>query len=292
MSRKILSLTAVLLTFALLFGFAGCSLIPEGEEETTTEINVKTPLPTDVTSSVDEDGNLVTVTDYSPEQLAANTAEIFKYFTDTVNAVKEKKAAVNKNSRLRIEKSVDEEGNRIPYCENEYIAAAVSGIKGKFEEEFSHDYSYGYLTETIPVKEKPYVSILAPEDIESATCADNGAERTVTVVLKKPVSYSTILKAFEVSEISEITDMFKKTEQYIVVGEPEVTYTDCVITVRINVETDEVTQIRYERNADVSAPVTGAGSLEGVGEQTVKFSACSTITYDFDYTNPDEPTTL
>ena len=293
MSRKILSLTAVLLTFALLFGFAGCSLIPEGEEETTTEINVKTPLPTEVTSSVDEDGNTVTQTEYSPEQLAANTAEIFEYFNKVINEVKTKQAAVRKTDRYYVGRTEDADGNRLPYCENEFINAAFSGLKSKYESTKTSEIDYGTkFAESIPVKDKPYVSRLDAADIESATCVDDGAERTVTVVLKEPVSQTALLKAFETADVEYLIKEFKKTEQYIAVGEPEITYTACSITIKVNIETDEVTQIRYQKTADVTVPVTGAGSLESVGEQTVNFSTHPEIIYDFDYNDPNEPTEL
>ena len=77
MNKKILAIISVVLAFTMLFGFAGCSGTTEEEETTTTTINVKTPLPTDITTSIDEESQVITDTTYSAEALAANTATIF-----------------------------------------------------------------------------------------------------------------------------------------------------------------------------------------------------------------------
>ncbi len=288
MSRKLIALTAVLLTFALLFGFAGCSLIPEGEEETTTTVNVKTPLPTDVTSSKDENGNIITDTDYSPEALAKNTATVFEYFNKVINEVKGKKAALNYSTRPDIGQCEDEEGNRIPYCENEYIAAAITGLKSKMVKGGSTSIPYGQeYNREVPIKDTLFVSKLDAKDIESATCVDDGAVRTITVNLKNPVEKSTLNKAFDQENMDTVLSEFRKAEKYLKVDEPEITYDDCSIIITVNIETDEVTQIRYEKSADVSTKVTGTGTLESIGEQTVRFMFYSTTTYNLDYTDPD-----
>ena len=61
MKKTISAIISVVLVFSLIFAFAGCSSTQE-EETTTTTINVKTPLPTDITSSVDEESNVITDT--------------------------------------------------------------------------------------------------------------------------------------------------------------------------------------------------------------------------------------
>ncbi len=287
MSRKSLSLISLVLVFALLFGFSGCSLI-ETEEEETTVVSVKTPLPTDVTSSVDDDGNTITDTEYSPEALAANTATIFDYFNANINAVKSAKAAVSFNSRPGIGKAEDEEGNRLPYCENEYLAAAFGGIKDKFVQRGSDSAMYGEsLDKLLPVKGTSDVSLLTLDEIESATCVDDGAVRTVTVNLKSPVEQTSARKAFDLVDAEAVVNEFAVAEKYITVGTPEVTYKTFTIILKINVETDEITQIRYEKSSDVTVLVTGNGELEDIGTVPLTFNYSVTDTYDFDYTEPE-----
>jgi len=85
--KMILSAISILLVFATVFAFAGC----DGNEDTTestTIITAKNALPTDITTSYDESSNLITDTTYTPEQLQANTAKIFEYANQKMNALK------------------------------------------------------------------------------------------------------------------------------------------------------------------------------------------------------------
>lgn len=94
MNKKIMAAISMILVFSLLFAFAGCDTTTT-EEETTTVITAKTPLPTDITTSIDEENSeTITDTTYSPEQLAANTVKIFDYFNVHINELKGVKAKV------------------------------------------------------------------------------------------------------------------------------------------------------------------------------------------------------
>lgn len=87
MNKKIMAAISMILVFSFLFAFTGCS--PETEEETTTTITAKTPLPTDITTSFDEENSeVITDTTYSPEMLEANTDKIFNYFNTQLNLLK------------------------------------------------------------------------------------------------------------------------------------------------------------------------------------------------------------
>ena len=68
----------------MLFMFAGCDGT-SNEDETTTTQKVKTVLPADITSSVNEEGETITMTDYTPEQLETNSDKIFAYFLIKTN---------------------------------------------------------------------------------------------------------------------------------------------------------------------------------------------------------------
>lgn len=126
MNKKIIAAIAMLLVSAMIFSFAGCSSTVE--EETTTTIKAKTPLPTDITTSYDEESRVVTDTTYSPEALAANSKTIFEYFDVRINETKNGKAAVSMKSEKKISKSVDENGDSIKMSENEYINAAITAL--------------------------------------------------------------------------------------------------------------------------------------------------------------------
>ncbi len=287
MKKTISAIISVVLVFSLIFAFAGCSSTQE-EETTTTTINVKTPLPTDITSSVDEESNVITDTTYSPEDLAKNTATIFDYFNLHVNEIKGVKAKVEMSESKSIGKSVDAEGNEIAMSENDYVNAAITTLDSYMLHEEGATAEYGDdLVAFMPVKGAEYVSALTLEDVELATCVDDGMFRTITLTLKSPALPATIEKAYELGNVDEVMEEFKKAEKYLTVAQPTLTYNDCQIIIQANVETDEVTSIEYVKVIDVATEVTGAGSLADMGTVPVQFRYRNAVRYTIDRTNPE-----
>jgi hypothetical protein len=292
MKKTISAIISVVLVFSLIFAFAGCSTTQE-EETTTTTINVKTPLPTDITSSVDEESNVITDTTYSPEALAANTATIFDYFNLHVNEIKGVKAKVEMSEDKSIGKSKDAEGNDIAMSENDYVNAAINTLDSYMLHNEGATAEYGDdLVAFMPVKGAEYVSALTLEDVESATCVDDGMFRTITLTLKSPALPATIEKAYDLGNVDEVMEEFKKAEKYLTVAQPTLTYNDCQILIQANIETDEVTSIEYVKVIDVATEVTGAGSLADMGTVPVQFRYSNTITYTLDRTAPEIETAI
>ncbi len=292
MNKKFLAPLSIILVFALLFGFAGCSVLKEEEEETTT-VKVATPLPTDITSSYDEESNIVTDTQYSPENLAKNTQTIFEYFNLHINEVKNAKASVKMSEKKRINKATDEKGESIKMSENDYINAAIVSLDDYMLHNDSDEIAYGEeLKDFIPVKGESFVSTLTLDEVESATCVDRDTVRIITVTLKSPTLPSTMEKAFELEDIDEVLEEFKKANKYMLIEKPTLTYKNCQIIITANIETDEIIAIEYVKSADVSTKFIGVGSLAEVGEVPVLFNYRNTITYTIDRTDPATLTTL
>lgn len=291
MNRKIIAAVSVILVFAFLFAFAGCS--SSYDEETTTTIKAKTPLPTDITTSVDEESQVVTDTTYSPEALKANTATIFEYFNLHVNELKSTDASVKMSQKKKIGKATDDEGNSVKMSENEYINAAITSLDSYMLHNDGAEAAYGDdLTAFLPVKGESYVSALTLEDVEKATCVDNGQQRVITLDLKSPTLPEVIEKAYDMGSVDDVMTEFTKAEKYLTVAEPTLQYKDCQIIITALVETDEVVSIEYVKNIDVKTEVTGQGSLESIGTVPVTFRYQNTIKYTIDRTNPAEETTL
>ncbi len=291
MNRKILAGLSLVVVFAMLFAFAGCGA--KTEEETTTTINVKTPLPTDITSTRDDDGNIVTDTEYSPENLAKNNEEIFAYFTECVNKIKTTKAAVEMSQSKSISKAVDEKGDSVKMSDNEYINAAITSLDDYMLHGKKDSLEYGDdIIAFIPVKGADYVSALELNDIESATCVDNGTERVVTVTLKSPAAVEVIQKAYDVDSVDEAMTEFEKANGYMELSTPELTYKNCQIIIKLNIETDEVTSAEFIKTMDVNTTVTGKGKLESIGTVPVLFNLRVADKYTFDYADPATSTTL
>ena len=290
MNRKILALISVVLVFSMVLGFAGCSSTgTEEESTTTTTINVKTPLPTDITTSVDEESNVVTDTTYSPEALAANTATIFEYFNLHVNEVKGAKAAVEMSQSKSIGKVKDAEGNDVAMSENDYVNAAITSLDSYMLHNAGATAEYGEdLVPFLPVKGAAYVSAITLDEVESATCVDDGTQRTITVTLKNtPNLPATLEKAYDMGNVEDVMTEFKKADKYLAVADPTLTYKDCQIIIIANVETDEVHTIKYVKNIDVATEVTGQGSIADMGTVPVQFRYSNTVTYTLDRTAPE-----
>lgn len=287
MNKKILAAISVILVFSFLFAFAGCSSTGEEEATTTTTIFVKTPLPTDITTSIDEESQVITDTTYSPEQLKANTATIFEYFNLHVNEIKGATAAVKMSQDKSIGKAKDAEGNDIAMSENEYINAAITSLDSYMLHNDGAEIAYGEdMVAFMPVKGASYVSALTLEDIESATCVDDGTQRTITLTLKSPALPETIEKAYDMGNVDDVMAEFQKAEKYLTVEKPTLTYKDCQIIIVANVETDEIHTIRYVKNIDVATNVTGQGSLADIGTVPVTLRYSNTVEYTIDRTAP------
>ena len=290
MNKKILAAVSMLLVFAFIFAFAGCSSTTEEEETTTTTIFVKTPLPTDITTSIDEESQVVTDTTYTPEQLKANTATIFEYFNLHVNEIKGVKAAVNMSQSKSIGKAKDAEGNDIAMSDNAYINAAISSLDSYMLHNDGASIEYGEdMVAFMPVKGASYVSALTLEDIESATCVDNENQRTITLTLKSPTLPATIEKAYDMGNVDDVMTEFQKAEKYLTLDKPVLEYKDCQIIIVANVETDEIHTIKYVKNIDVKTNVTGQGSLADIGTVPVTLRYSNTVEYTIDRTAPATP---
>lgn len=287
MNKKILAAVSMLLVFAFIFAFAGCSSTEE-EETTTATIFVKTPLPTDITTSIDEESQVITDTTYTPDQLKANTATIFEYFNLHVNEIKGAKASVNMSQNKSIGKAKDAEGNDIPMSDNAYINAAITSLDSYMLHNDGAELAYGEdMVAFMPVKGASYVSALTLEDIESATCVDSDTQRTITLTLKSPTLPATIEKAYDMGNVDEVMTEFAKAEKYLTVEKPVLEYKDCQIIIVANVETDEVHTIKYVKNIDVKTNVTGQGSLADVGTVPVTLRYSNTVEYTIDRTVPE-----
>lgn len=292
MNKKIMAAISMILVFSFLFAFAGCSNSAE-EETTTTTITAKTPLPTDITTSYNEESELVTDTTYSPEALAANTATIFEYFNLHINELKGVKAKVEMSQDKSIGKAKDAEGNDIAMSENAYVNAAITSLDSYMLHNDGQTLEYGEdLVPFLPVKGAAYVSTITLDEVESATCVDNENQRTITVTLKSPALPATIEKAYDMGSVEEVMTEFKKADKYLTVAEPTLTYKDCQIIITANLETDEVHTIEYKKNIDVATEVAGQGTLADMGTVPVQFRYSNTIRYTLDRTDPNAETTV
>lgn len=308
MKKRILAIVSVILTLSMLFMFAGCNTAPT-EDETTTTQKVKTVLPADITHSVNEAGETITMTDYTPEQLEANSDKIFAYFLAQSEELKTAKAAVSIDLSKGITKSTDENGDAIPFSGNDTLNSAVKTlskymlITGATQENAQGyvgtekgqvvvlnsgiEYGEKALTEVLPLE---HLATLTREEVKSATCKDEGPLRIITITLKDASAPATIEKAYSMGNKEEILKELATAKDYMTVAsDPVLSYDNCQMIVTVNIETDEITAIEYIKRINVSTSVVGAGTLAGLEETPVKFCYESFLKYNLDRTDPNAP---
>lgn len=307
MKKRILAIVSVVLVFSMLFVFAGCDTTEPVEETTTYKVN--TPLPVDITSSVNEQGETLTMTDYTPEQLEENSDKIFAYFLAQSEELKTAKAAVKISLSKGITKSKDAEGNDMPFSANDTLNAAAKTlskymlITGTSQENpqgfvgtekgqvvvLNSESKYGEksLTEVLPLE---HLASLTREEVESATAKDDGPLRTITITLKSGAAPAAIEKAYSMGNKEEILAELTTANEYMAVAsDPVLSYDNCQMIVTVNLETDEITAIEYIKRINVSTSVVGAGTLAGLEETPVNFCFESFLKYELDRTDPNAP---
>ena len=270
MRNKIFAIVSVLLVFALVFSFAGCT---SSQETETTTYKIKTVLPEDPTEGTKANGDKITDPTYSEQELINNTDVIFDYFIGIVAELGDDEAIVTKSIDKNIGKAKNDKEEELPISENEYINVAIEALAPyMFDEEGKEYDAETPLTESVPIDE---FTALTREDVKSATSSYQGQFRVITVTLNNPMDiYSvddSILENFEDETVKEYMTITK---------EPSYMLKECQIIVTVLVETDEITRIEYIKNADVKTAVKGEGTLESVPETDVEFRYICSTAYD------------
>jgi hypothetical protein len=294
----------------MLFAFAGCDTNTK-EDETTTTQKVKTQLPADITSSVNEEGETITMSDYTPEQLEANSDKIFAYFLDQSKELATAKAAVSIGLSKGITKSTDENGDSIPFSENDTLNAAVKTLSNyMLITGTSQENPQGYvgtekgqvvvLNSGTEYGEKPLAEVLPLEhlasltraEVKSATCKDEGPLRIITITLNDASTPETVEKIYPMGDKAAVLAELATAKDYMTVtSDPVLSYDNCQMIVTVNIETDEITAIEYIKRINVTTSVVGAGTLAGLEETPVNFCYESFLKYELDRNDPNAPVT-
>ena len=308
MNKKLLAIISIVLVFSMMFAFAGCT--PEDDGEVTTTYKAKTPLPIDITTSMNDNGETFTMTEYTPEQLEANSDEIFAYFIAQSEELKTAKAAVKISLSKGITKSKDANDEDIPYSDNDTLNSAIGTlsnymlITGPSSDEGATGYvgtekgqvvvydsetDYGEVPagKVLPIE---HLASLTRAEVESATCKDDGPLRTITITLKDGSLPETVEKVYVMGDKEAVMAELATASDFMKVSkDPVLTYDNCQMIVTVNLETDEITAIEYIKRINVSTAVVGAGTLAGLAETPVNFCYESFLKYELDRVDPNAP---
>ncbi len=269
MKRIITVATSLLLVSALLLSFASCG-----------SSNEETDVPEVFTTEEAVYTQSATVVNKSSE-------EVLAYFNSLVNGVKINMPAISYN----IEKNIPNDSLKVTKrgAENaeeiddslKAINDSAKGVKDLILEDIkgtSGEIAFGAdNSETLFVKGESWASKLSSEDIAYATLKEVGDEYYITIAfndLTNAEAQDVLTKAFDLRDKEEIlsSDEFAKTKDYLELNDYDVVYSGCKITARVNRLTDQITNINYYKAANVTAYMTGAGTLESYGDVSVMFT--------------------
>jgi len=277
MKRIFTIITAILLVSALLMTLTAC-----GSSDTDNEtVEVYSTEEAEYTQSA------VTVGKTSEEVLA--------YFNSLVNGVKADKPAVSysiekniPNGSLKVTKQGAEDAEEIDDS-LKAINDAAKGVKDLILDDIREN--SGYInygednSETLFVKGESWASELTAEDIDYATIKEIGDKYFITIAfndLTSAEAQDVLTKAFDLRDKEEIlaSEEFAKSKEYLALNDYDVVYSGCKITATVDRLTNEITNINYYKAANVTAYMTGAGTLESYGDVSVMFTLEDKANYD------------
>ena len=280
MKRIFTIATAILLVCTLLMTLTSC-----GGSETTDET-------VEVVSTEEA------VYTESATPVGKTSEEVLAYFNSLVNGVKADKPVVSyrieknvPNGSLKVTKQGQEDAEEIDSSLSA-INDAAKGIKDLVLEdirETSGDINYGEdNSETLFVKGESWATELTSEDIAYATLKEIGDQYFITIAfndLTSAEAQNVLTKAFDLRDKEEIlaSEEFAKTKDYLVLNDYDVVYSGCKITATVDRLTNEITNINYYKAANVTAYMTGAGTLESYGDVSVMFTLEDKANYDINW---------
>ena len=240
------------------------------------------------------------------------SVEVLAYFNNLLNGIKNSKPAIYynieknvPNDTLKVTKKGAEDAEEIDDS-LKAINDAAKGIKDLMLEDIkgtSGDIAYGDdNSEMLFVTGESWASKLTADDIAYASIKEVGDVYYITIAfndLTSEEAQDVLTKAFDLRDKEELlaSEEFQKSKDYLVLNDYEVVYSGCKITATVNRLTDEIVNINYYKAANVTADMTGAGTLESYGDVSVMFTLEDKAYYEINWesglpTSPVETTAV
>ena len=278
MKKISLLAAAVLLISSLLFCFSACSSDGSEIEDSTAAY-----------SYVD-----------SATPAKTSSEEVLHYFNELVNKIKSEKPAVSYN----IEKNIPNDSIRVTKKGAEQseetdssldaINDSGKGLKDLVLENIKKtkgNIAYGEENSDILfVKGESWASKLTENDIKYASMKEVGDNYYITIAfndLTSAEAQDVLTKAFDLRDKDDILNSaeFAKTNAYLKLNDYDVVYSGCTITATVNRFTDELTNVYYYKAANVTADMTGNGTLANYGDVSVMFKLEDKANFDITWEN-------
>lgn len=270
MKSSVKKILAVILTGAIVFALASCSITDKVQEFFVEETSTTVPYT-------------------NKSEKPANTKEIVDYF----NRVS---ADLKKAEPYNVTLGRDFSANDFE-SENETLKAAFPTVAdfiikyadgNLFERELT-----GTPIEVYPLEASSVSSIVDFRQVKLATCSQTDDYFVITMDFKDdatPLEADGLSKVFNTNDKEAILEEIAKASDLMKVNDYEVEYNGGRIVCKVERGTDNIVSATYSRVIKVTADITGQGKFESVGNEKVTFNLTENENYTVNWTNPEEAT--
>lgn len=253
---------------------------------------------------------LALLTDSDRAALAANQAQVLDYYTQIVNQIKQQKPATAYSENFWVDDGTIEftkdgvtsdSDSTIAKAAKLFKDFAMQGVEKALPNTENNKTNEGDdLTDILYLKGTDKVSELTMDDIDvlyssvTPTTELNSKEEPVVTALTRTVEIhlkadkASVEKAITFRDKTDILSKINQPQNSFTVDNYDFTCEGCVITATFNAVTDELLSLSYDKNMQVTASVTGEGSLESLGNQTLQFNCGSNMYYQFGWASEAE----
>lgn len=253
---------------------------------------------------------LALLTESDREALAANQAEVLAYYNQIANQIKQQKPATVCSENFWVDDGtiqftkdgvVSESDSTIAKAAKLFKDFAMQGVEKALPNTENNKTNEGDdLTNILYLKGTDKVSELTMDDIDvlyssvTPTTELNSKEEPVVTALTRTVEIhlkadkASVEKAITFRDKTDILSKINQPQNSFTVDNYDFTCEGCVITATFNAVTDELLSLSYDKNMQVTASVTGEGSLESLGNQTLQFNCGSNMFYQFGWESEAE----
>ena len=241
------------------------------------------------------------LTESDREALAANQAEVLAYYNQIANQIKQQKPATAYSENFWVDDGtiqftkdgvVSESDSTIAKAAKLFKDFAMQGVEKALPNTENNKTNEGDdLTDILYLKGTDKVSELTMDDIDTEL---NSKEEPVVTALTRTVEIhlkadkASVEKAITFRDKTDILSKINQPQNSFTVDNYDFTCEGCVITATFNAVTDELLSLSYDKNMQVTASVTGEGSLESLGNQTLQFNCGSNMFYQFGWESEAE----
>ena len=270
MKSSVKKILAVILTGAIVFALASCSITDKVQEYFVEETSTTVPYT-------------------NKSEKPANTKEIVDYF-NRVSADLKKAEPFNVTLGRDFSTNSFESENSVLKAGFPTVANFI--IKYAGEEFLDRDLT-GTPVEVYPLEASSVASIVDFKQVKLATCSQTDDYFIITMDFKDdatPLEADGLSKVFNTNDKEAILKEIAKASDLLTVNDYDVEYNGGRIVCKIERGTDNIVSATYSRAIKVTADVTGQGKFESVKNEKVTFNLVENENYNVNWENPEKAT--